>query len=326
MNVAFCINRLALAGFGPTLTSLIRNCSKTEELSIWILCTDFLISDQNSINELLTEENFKGKHTYIEFDAKKEFGKFSSLHGDWTTYGRLLLPDLLSEESSVLYLDADLIVELDVLSLKDFDFENKGLAAVSGSTLKYALDHPFLINRLDLSLESKYFNCGILLFNLDMWRKENYKKQCLDIADKYPQELVSHDQTLLNAVFNSNFSLLPSHFNCPWSADKFRPAVAEKMIMHYIGSPKPWDLAGKFMHSGYATWKEYLTKRWQSKYVKVDLNSFKRVWKIQRSYVRVINKKFKSRLSNKKTIEVKLLIPEITIPQNTDIPAIPIEA
>ncbi|TDQ09979.1 glycosyltransferase family 8 protein [Pedobacter metabolipauper] len=293
MNIAFCINRLALAGLGPTLSSVIRNCTKSSRLTIWLLCAGFEQKDKDAIARLLIEEDFKGAYHIIDFDPVKEFGGFASLHGDWTAYGRLLLPELLQTEARVLYLDADLIIELDVLELTDFDLQNKAVAVVSGSTLRHALDHPFLVNKLGLSLDSNYFNSGVLLFDLELWRKNKYKEQCLSIAKKYPNDLVSHDQTLLNAVFNNEFAYLPKNYNCPWYAGKSRPNVSDRMIIHYLGSPKPWDIGGRFLHNGYSLWKTYLNAQWAKSYTSISSGDLKRAWKIRRSYLRLLKSKIK---------------------------------
>lgn len=290
MNIAFCVNRLALVGLGVTLTSVIRNCSNSNHLEIYILFTGLTGSDKKNILDLLDNESFKGRHHFIEFDAIAEFGHLRSLHGDWTAYGRILLSDLVAEDT-ILYLDADLVIELDVLTLERFDLKDAALAAVSGSTLKYALDHTFLHGILNIPLETNYFNSGILLLNLAAWRSRNIKKQLFDIAEKYPNDLISHDQTLLNALLGREFEKLPKSFNCPWYADITRPEISDHMILHYLGSPKPWDIGGSILHNGYKTWIKYMDKGWADIYYKVGIKEISRAWQIRKSYLRVIKKK-----------------------------------
>ena len=121
MNIAFNINRLAMIGLGVTLNSLLNHCSNPSKLSIYILCADLNQFDKDSINKLVADFGVTNI-TFINFDAKKHFGRFNALQGDWTAYGRLLLQDYILEDS-VLYLDADLVIELDVLRLENFDFK-----------------------------------------------------------------------------------------------------------------------------------------------------------------------------------------------------------
>lgn len=292
MNVAFCINDQAFIGLGPTLSSLIRSCSKPDELKIYFLCSGVSINGKEKISDLLRKEKFEGSSFFIDFDAEKIFGHLRSLHGDWTTYGRLLLPELV-KKSTVLYLDADLIIELDVLEIEKLNLEDSPFGAVTASNIKHSLDNTFLNGRLGIPLETKYFNAGILYFNLDVWRHQHLKDKCLSLANQYPNELVSHDQTLLNAVFGDNFKHLPRKFNCAWYAHSKKPVVADRMIIHFLGSPKPWDPGAKYLHNAHTYWKSYLENDWRKAYHKFSIDSLKRVWKIHRSYLRVMKRKFK---------------------------------
>lgn len=89
MNIAFCINRLALIRLGVTVSSLIRNCSDSKQITLWFLCAGLLKEDKSNIEQLLANEGFQGKQHCIDFDSVAHFGSFRSLHGDWTPYGRL---------------------------------------------------------------------------------------------------------------------------------------------------------------------------------------------------------------------------------------------
>jgi lipopolysaccharide biosynthesis glycosyltransferase len=293
MNIAFCINRLALIGLGVTVSSLIRNCSDTTKLSIWFLGTDLNSIDKERISQLLKRENYMGKHHIIDLHLKADFGEFRSLHGDWTAYGRLILCDIINEER-VLYLDADLVVELDVLEAENIYLNNYALGAVNGCELSYALDGAFIMREFGLSSKSIYFNSGILLIDLNKWRSRKIKEKCLEIARKYPMDLLSHDQTLLNIIFANNYERLPDKFNCPWLSFSQRPNTSEKMIIHFVGSPKPWDIGGKIFHGGYYTWKGYLEKEWAKYYYHINTKDISRAWKIRRSYINSLVKKIRS--------------------------------
>src|SRR5690606_10278439 len=159
MDVAFNINYLGLEGLGATLCSLVRNCSNSTELTLWFFCSDIKERDKNNIRQLLENEHFGGKIEIVDFDAEKEFGHLRSLHGDWTTYGRLLIANHIKSDVA-LYLDADLVVELDILRIKDFEFNDELLAAANVNSVQYMLDNTFMINKLEWSPEMLYFNAG----------------------------------------------------------------------------------------------------------------------------------------------------------------------
>jgi len=290
MNVAFCINRLGLVGLGVTISSLISNCSNTEKLTLWFLCADITDKDKNHLRQLLASEEFCGDFHLIDFNPFFIFGSFPSLHGDWTPYGRLLLVDYISEDQ-VLYLDSDLVVELDVLELEHFNFKDYVLAAVGGGKFKYALGSKFYVNTLGFNPEWEYFNSGVLLLNLCKWREKQVKEICIEIANQSSAYLPSHDQSLLNIYCAGKFAKLPSSFNCEWFPDKPKPEISERMILHFVGSPKPWDPFGFIIHKGYQTWQKYLNKEWASAFIRVTPAYLGRAWKIRRSYIRCMRNK-----------------------------------
>ena len=290
MNIAFNINRLALIGLGVTLNSLLKNCSNPEKLNFYMLCADLNHSDKENIHTLLNKFGVSNIHL-IDFDVKEHFGIFGSLQGDWTAYGRLLLQDYVLDDA-VLYLDADLVIELDVLSLEGFDFQGKAIAAVDGGQMRYALDNPFLCNEIGLAPDIAVFNSGILLMNLKLWREKDIKSQCLSFGKKYFDKLISHDQTILNALFAGNFAFLPTEFNVPWYANFKRPKT-KRVILHFVGSPKPWDLFGSFFHKGYKVWESYLDDEWKKSYYKHTYSDLVRARHIRKSYVKIFIQKLK---------------------------------
>jgi lipopolysaccharide biosynthesis glycosyltransferase len=289
MDIVFSINRTGLEGLGATLTSLIRNCSDSFCLNLWFLCSELFLSDKDNIYTLLKQENFKGKAEFINFNAKQTFGHLRALHGDWTTYGRLLIPDVLEKEI-VLYLDSDLIITKDILLLKSF-YSDMPLSAVRGCNVKWSLESSFFINELKWVPTTNYFNAGVLLYNIKTWKEKNINKKIEDISLKYPNEFLSADQTLLNAAFEGNFGLLPQTFNSSWNPGQIKFLVDDTAIIHFVGSPKPWDIFGKIVHHGYNTWSAYNTSFWKSKYGKINKDKIKRAWRIRRS----IAKSFKLR-------------------------------
>lgn len=283
MNIAFSINRLAMIGLGVTLNSLFKNCLDPERLNIYILCADLKHADKKNIYKLLNNYSLNTVEL-IDFNAKEHFGNLPSLHQDWTTYGRLLLQDLIKDDT-VLYLDADLVVELDVLSLEGFDFQGKAIAAVNGGPIRFSLENKFFCDDIGIKPDTTSFNAGILLFNLKYWRENDIKNKCLTFALTHPNKLRSHDQTILNALFAGNFAYLPDEYNLAWYSHINKPK-SKKAILHFVGSPKPWDLFGRYFHKGFSVWMSHLDLDWKKIYYNYTYNDFVRAWYLRRSYAR----------------------------------------
>lgn len=292
LNIAFNINQLGLDGLEATLVSLIKNCSAPFNLKIWFLCNDLLSNQIVTLQKIFKAVHFKGDYEIINYNAVEYFGNLISLHGDFTTYGKLLLEKFIPVDT-ILYLDSDLIINLDVLVLRNFDFKDNFLAAVSRSTLKWSLDKNFLINKLNLPETQAYFNAGVLLLNLKNWRESNITDRWKSISEKYPYDLVSHDQTLFNAICQGEFARLPDNFNISWHPNLLKPNQIENAVVHFIGSPKPWDFLGKIIHPGYNLWYSYQKVYNISKSKKILSVYWFRTWKIRKSIYRGLLNKIK---------------------------------
>jgi len=291
MNIAFNINLLGMEGLGATLTSLLDHCSDHSKLKLHFLCSKVTRKHKNNIRLLLDNQNFKGKIIFFDFDAKKEFGHLRSLHGDWTPYGRLLIPKLLPNEK-VLYLDTDVLVLTDVLKLTNFQQNNCALAAVRGGDTKQSVDANFYIHTLYFNPKIQVFNSGVLLFDTALWQQQNIDDQLQKICDQHAHRFISADQTLLNAIFQGDFAYLPPCYNRRWTPLDQAIKITSNSIIHFVGSPKPWDLFGKNIHDAYHLWEFYNPKFWERTYNQMNSQKLYRTWKIKKSIVRVfLNKK-----------------------------------
>jgi lipopolysaccharide biosynthesis glycosyltransferase len=289
MNIVFCVNRLGLIGLGATLTSLIRNCSDSRKLKLWFFGSELISADTTNIKYLLTDELFAGETEFIDINIKSRFGHLTSLHHDWTAYGRLLIPEIITAEYA-LYLDADLIIGLDILQLSSIN-SYQILSAVHEGPVRLALDNYLFINKLNWNPVTPYFNSGVLLFNIKQWVKYGADATSKEVAKVYSEHLISHDQTILNAVCAGDFNHLPKEFNVSWPPNEKRLALSTKCITHFIGAPKPWDLWGKSIHNGYALWAEYNTDFWNKKYGKLNTQKLARTWHIRKSIAKNIGLK-----------------------------------
>lgn len=287
MHIAFAINRLALLGLGATLTSLVRNCADSQGMSLWFLCAHLWPTDKQHIDELLRDEQFQGEVHYIDFDAKARFGHLPALHGDWTAYGRLLVPSLIAADTC-LYLDADLVVNLDIRQLQHLLLDGHLLAAVSGCAVAESLDGAFFTDRLGWAPTIPYFNSGVVLFNSKLWRTQRADDQWLKLVLVHGPALVSHDQTILNAICGGRFLVLLDEFNNAWPPVRPQPLGAHQSVIHFVGSPKPWDVFGRTLHEGHGAWQVYHTQQWHKQYGGLTFEKLDRYWKIRRSILKNI--------------------------------------
>ncbi|MGJ7490573.1 glycosyltransferase family 8 protein [Variovorax sp. ZT4R33] len=288
MDVVFNISPLGMEGLGVTLVSLVRNCSQPEKLHLHFLSSGLGPRDKDNVRRLLAGESFGGEISFIDFDAQKEFGELRPLHGDWTAYGRLLIPERI-QAPRALYLDSDLAVRLDVLALeKEVAFNGEFMAAVFGCTVEWTIDQRFLKEHAGLQPDTPYFNSGVVFFDLDECRRRNAAQTWRNFARQHRDSLTSHDQTVLNAYANGRFVQLPARYNTEWPPAYQQPGEIENAIIHFSGSPKPWDLTGPWLHRGHSLWHSYRSAFWHQQYGRFNRPKWGRTWMIRHSIARVL--------------------------------------
>jgi len=153
-----------------------------------------------------------------------------------TCYARLLVAELLPPGiNKVIYLDADIVVSGDVSELYDQDLGDFPLGAVADVMSREILRiyfYPGLFN---------YFNSGVLLINLDLWRREAIKQKAWEFIRCYSSDIIRADQDVLNCLFKNNWKLLDNRFNTDLKRKGFlAKPVSNVIILHYSDRIKPW--------------------------------------------------------------------------------------
>ncbi|WP_426370149.1 glycosyltransferase family 8 protein [Pseudocolwellia sp. HL-MZ7] len=172
-----------------------------------------------------------------DFDGLKEISHFTK-----AMYYRLLIPELINE-STVLYLDCDILVKGKLDHLFSLDLDDNYIGAVT---------NPFF-NRyesLNLSSDVGYFNSGVMLINTQQWLDNDIKNKLIHIIKNEAHVLEMPDQDALNKVFNGKWHKLSSQFNAQFSmffnAKKletdgyYKVGINEPIIVHFSGTNKQW--------------------------------------------------------------------------------------
>jgi lipopolysaccharide biosynthesis glycosyltransferase len=242
-----------------------------------------------------TLEPFEGQYELNFFPAYDcRFIGYKGLHGNKIPYMKLILPDFIDAER-VIYLDSDLIVTRDLKELFCLDLRSHAIAVSGVATIDWAIEKQFFTS-LGLKTEALYFNTGVMLIDLRQWRKWAITERCLEFANKYPNQLSTADQTVLNYVFYENkFLVLDQGYNhvlYPGSHSVAPDSVGE--IFHFVGSPKPWDFLGEIFHTNYHLFHSVLCHTAFHNYKSYrDLNFLrvKRTLRLSRAYYHLVRRR-----------------------------------
>ena len=153
----------------------------------------------------------------------KEFWRrIPSIETAWVTIGgffRLLIPYVLPDDiEKAVYLDSDIIVNLDINELWRMELDDKPLAAVpehkaSPVSFDSFVPQNYTINAKPVEYED-YFNSGVLLMNLEYLRGiEDKIMNGVKWYGEHEKECIAFDQDILNYLFSKTYLKLPPKFN-----------------------------------------------------------------------------------------------------------------
>src|SRR3954469_9432921 len=169
------------------------------------------------------------------------------------TYYSLFVPRLLEGRyERILYLDVDTYPESDrVFAALDLDMAGYAVAAIRDLHVPFIpmpSNSEELLDTLRIAREqrlgAKYLNSGVLLIDLDAYRKQRIEKQALRIIRDKLVELRWPDQTVFNAVLRMRWLELSPAFNMvtrAWAS--FVRRYVPPVIVHFTGPVKPWHRA-----------------------------------------------------------------------------------
>jgi hypothetical protein len=155
------------------------------------------------------------------------------------TYCRILLPHLL-DAPRLIYLDCDVLVFRDLSQLFDVELSpGKVLAVVPDSeTLSLADDSPSIADSINLPREGAYFNCGVMLMNLDELRKQRFCERAVEFLNR-KSAYRFWDQSAINFLLHGQIDQLPECWNrASWRFDAQRNNDLN-CVLHYTTSA-PW--------------------------------------------------------------------------------------
>ncbi|MBR5598562.1 MAG: glycosyltransferase family 8 protein [Alphaproteobacteria bacterium] len=122
---------------------------------------------------------------------------------------KIFLPDVLKDLNKVIYMDGDTIVLKDLSSLYDINIDD-----VYASVAKDGIYYRFLEEMKEIGLDKRgyYFNSGVMLYNLDLQRKDKIVEKLIEYVNTNKD--FYGDQDALNIVFGDKLKLMSYRYNC----------------------------------------------------------------------------------------------------------------
>lgn len=220
------------------------------------------ISEENLGKFRLLEKKYSTTINIVYVDASEwsEISLSASYLSLASCY-RLLAPNLLPQDiHRILYLDCDIIINGDIRPLWETSLEDKGVGAIIDI-------NPSFKDRI--GIKDFYFNSGVLLCDLDYWRKNKITEQCQSLMIEDCDKLFYIDQDALNIVFEGSKIPLPLTYNFQvgflkkYCSNLYEASIHKEIlasicspvIIHYMTCHKPWN-----QYSIYPPYTSYYVK------------------------------------------------------------------
>jgi len=213
---------------GVAICSLLEKTR--EDISIHIICDKTLSSENKMRLHTLVEEH-KQKIFFYEIEINNVFNKIKALEKFTIgTLFRLKIADVLPTNiDKVIYLDADIIVDLDIKELWDVNIDKYMIAAK-----QYAENNYFLCKQ-NIVGKNKYFNAGVLVLNLSGIRsRHDLFEESIRFFSKYP-ECEFADNDALNFIFYDEVLYLDEKYNVFTSSLRKDKRIFSQCIYHFAG-------------------------------------------------------------------------------------------
>lgn len=269
ISVIFSVDECWLPYVGVAIFSLCRKANPEKLYDIWIMGSGFSFSMMEEMKKITKEF----KHVRLNFkildNAIQERLSGKDLNGvTQSTYYRLWLGNLFPEYKRVVYLDADVLLYVDVAELFNIDLEGKLIGAATdisvlkcmspkGSSLNPNTE---LLKKMGVQDMNQYFNAGVLVLDLEGIRNQGMENILMNLLNQ--KTFFNHDQDILNIAFYGHRKPLPLEWNfqfepyleerpdsSAWAGTEFEDLYRihdEKSwkVLHLIET-KPWDFQHK---------------------------------------------------------------------------------
>lgn len=240
-----------------TLRSAAENLSDTHRLHAVIL--EQGVSDESKCRLEASVAEFDVSISWrpVQLPAR-QFTLGSHPGGVAATYFKLFIGEQFTDDTSrVIYLDADVVVCKDLLQLWLTPLDGMMLGAVADSQWQCERMKRLKLPDAVSYGPGAYFNAGVMLIDLTIWRAANVYERAIHFAQLYRDLLYIVDQDLLNCVVAGKFKLLAPSWNLlefygtayrrywdkisPYPTTALNAANQSPAIVHYSGFPKPWQ-------------------------------------------------------------------------------------
>lgn len=210
MNIVFHSSDTFVPILSVAIVSILINNKESDAITIYVIENDISNINKNKLKNIV--QNYQRNIIFIPMpDINKDYAlglKMIKKIWSFDSYCRLFLGSILPQSvKKVLYLDSDIICNNSLKELYETNLGNNYCAGVIDCLGEkyYELFH--------LSKRSFYCNSGVILLDLEKWRKNNIEKEVSNYVKSKNGYVFFMEQSVLNVILQEKIKILHPKYN-----------------------------------------------------------------------------------------------------------------
>lgn len=228
ITVVFASNQKGVMPLSVAIWSVVETAAESTSFEICVLSDGIEAESQEKIKSLVEKAGRRHRIRFI--DVSLIIPESVKVNENWpkAAWARVFLPDLLPDVSRVIYLDIDTMACTDLKELYSTHMGDNALGVV----LEHESHERSHFNeRLQIPLDCPgYFNSGVLLMNLAVFRRDRLVEKIMTFAETKASILYCPDQDALNGALCNRIQILHPRWN--WYGGLTRAIMKEGYFEH----------------------------------------------------------------------------------------------
>ena len=208
INVIYQFNEKYVPYAGVSITSLLINNAKAHDVNIYVLGEGITQASREKLERAVA--SLGGKIFFVETEhLLAEFAEMGMIpyRGAYSVYLRLFFTRLIDLAGKrAVYLDADTIVDGDIMPLAEHDLGGRSIGMVLESITD---DYKIMIG---MDRDREYYNSGMIVYDVDKWCGNDYCNRLLDHIKNVRSSYIG-DQDFINIVCSGDICRILPMYN-----------------------------------------------------------------------------------------------------------------
>lgn len=262
IHIFFAANNTYIKPLIVAINSLFRHARKQDSINVYIITDD--IKPRNRFFLSLLRKNVRQSIEFLYID-KKRFSQMPLMeHFKQQNYYRYLIPELKPNLHKAIYLDADIVVKHSLNNLWNQNINDYYVAAVSDYGVLLDVSKNIISKKQNIiAFDGSYFNSGVMLINLDLWKTDNITKKLIENTSLIRDKILYADQCVLNYTFKEKIKYLGFEYNIQTHGNLISNEFMRQqyyivkhipIVIHYTCASKPFSNIASCQHELWEQW------------------------------------------------------------------------